>query len=29
MILRIYCPEELAPYQEKIDALKYDETIKP
>jgi hypothetical protein len=29
LILQIYCPDELAAYQEKIDALKYDETIKP
>ena len=29
LILQIYCPEELAPYQEKIDELKYDNTIKP
>ena len=29
LILQIYCPEELAPYQEKIDQLKYDDTIKP
>jgi hypothetical protein len=29
LILQIYCPEELAPYREKIDRLKYDTTIKP
>jgi hypothetical protein len=29
LILQTYCPDELAAYQEKIDALKYDETIKP
>ena len=29
LILQIYCPDELAAYQEKIDALKYDDTIKP
>ena len=29
LILQIYCPDELPSYQEKIDALKYDDTIKP
>jgi hypothetical protein len=29
LILQIYCPEELPAYREKIDALKYDDTIKP
>ena len=29
LILQIYCPEELQDYQEKIDELKYDDTIKP
>jgi hypothetical protein len=29
LILQIYCPEELQPYQDKIDQLKYDDTIKP
>jgi hypothetical protein len=29
LILQIYCPEELPGYQDKIDDLKYDETIKP
>ena len=29
LILKIYCPEELPAYQEKIDELKYDDTIKP
>jgi hypothetical protein len=29
LILQIYCPDKLAPYQEKIDEYKYDDTIKP
>ena len=29
LILQIYCPEELPAYQEKIDELKFDDTIKP
>jgi hypothetical protein len=29
LILQIYCPDELAAYQEKIDELKTDDTIKP
>ena len=29
LILQIYCPDELPAYQEQIDALKYDDTIKP
>lgn len=29
LILQIYCPDKLAPYQAKIDALKTDTTIKP
>ena len=28
LILEIYCPDELAEYQEKIDELKFDDTIK-
>jgi hypothetical protein len=28
LILGIYCPDELQAYQEKIDALKYDDTLK-
>jgi hypothetical protein len=29
LILQIYCPDEAAAYQEKIDALKTDDVIKP
>ena len=29
LILQIYCPDELQDYKEKIDELKYDDTIKP
>jgi hypothetical protein len=29
LILQIYCPDELQAFQAKIDALKYDDTIKP
>ena len=29
LILQIYCPDELPDYQERIDELKYDDTIKP
>ena len=29
LILQIYCPEELPAYQEKVDELKFDDTIKP
>jgi hypothetical protein len=28
LILQIYCPDELQAYQDKIDALKYDTTLK-
>jgi hypothetical protein len=29
LILQIYCPDKLQPYKDKIDALKYDSTLKP
>ena len=29
LILQIYCPDKLPGYREKIDELKYDDTIKP
>jgi hypothetical protein len=29
LILQIYCPEELPAYQQRIDELKFDDTIKP
>ena len=29
LILQIYCPDELPDYQEQIDELKYDDTLKP
>jgi hypothetical protein len=29
LILQIYCPDKLAPYQDKVNALKTDQTIKP
>jgi hypothetical protein len=29
LILQIYCPDKLQPYQDKVDELKTDSTIKP
>ncbi len=29
LILETYCPEKLDQYQERIDKLKYDDTIEP
>ena len=29
LILATYCPDELAKYQDRIDELKYDDTIEP
>jgi hypothetical protein len=29
LILQVYCPDELQAYRDKIDALKYDATLKP
>ena len=29
LILETYCPDKLAQYRDRIDELKYDDTIKP